>query len=140
MFPNAKVIHCKRNPVDTCLSVYFQNFKTAHSYKNNLVILGKYYMEYIKLMEHWKSNAPGPLFEIQYEELIERQEELSRELVDFCGLEWDDKCLDFYKSKAPVKTTSYAQVRQKIYKTSAGRWKNYEAHIGPLLEALEYER
>jgi hypothetical protein len=71
---------------------------------------------------------------------VENQEEMTRKLIDFCGLEWDDKCLEFYKAKTPVKTTSFAQVRQKIYKSSAGRWRNYEQYIGPLLETLEYER
>lgn len=136
MFPNAKIIHCKRDPRDTCLSIYFQNFDDSHNYSTKLENLGFYYQEYEKLMKHWKSLLNIPIMEVQYEDMVKDQEKLSRELIDFVGLEWDDSVLKFYENKRSVVTASYDQVRQKIYTKSTARWKNYEKHIEPLIKAL----
>jgi hypothetical protein len=141
MFPDACVIHCRRNPVDTCLSIYFQNFGPAHPYKTNLVRLGLYYKEYEKVISDWRNKADRARFmELDYEDTVENQEAVSKRLINFCGLPWDEKCLEFYKSSRMVKTASFAQVKRKIYKSSAGRWKNYSPYIGPILEALQIER
>jgi len=136
MFPNAKIIHCKRDPRDTCLSIYFQNFDDSHNYSTKLENLGFYYNEYEKLMKHWKSILKIPIMEVQYEDMVKDQEKLSRELIDFVGLEWDESVLKFYENKRSVVTASYDQVRQKIYTKSTARWKNYEKHIEPLVKAL----
>ena len=137
MFPNAKIIHCKRDPRDTCLSIYFQNFDDSHNYSTTFENLGLYYQEYEKLMKHWKSILQIPIMEVQYEDMVNDQEKMSRKLIDFVGLEWDDSVLKFYENKRSVVTASYDQVRQKIYTKSTARWKNYERHIAPLIKALK---
>lgn len=136
MFPNARVIHCKRDPVDTCLSCFRQNFAMPHAYSTNLGTVGHHYRQYQRLMAHWREVLPIEFYEVQYEELVGDQERISRELIDFCGLEWDDACLRFNEQKRNVKTASVWQVRQPIYKKSVKKWKPYEPYIGELLEEL----
>jgi tetratricopeptide (TPR) repeat protein len=136
LFPKARIIHCRRDPVDTCLSCYFQNFGEPLAFSLDLRHLGLYYREYERLMAHWARVLPLPLFELQYEELTADQEAVSRRLVDFCGLEWDERCLRFHETRRPVRTASTLQVRRPMYRSAVGRWKRYEAHLGPLLEAL----
>jgi len=140
MFPHAKIIHCKRDPRDTCLSIYFQNFDESHNYATRLENLGFYYKEYERVMQHWKSILRVPIYEVQYEELVQNQEAISRELIDFIGLEWDERVLDFHKTKRSVVTASYDQVRQKMYTRSTQRWKNYENHIDDLVRTLGMEK
>lgn len=140
LFPGARVIHCKRDPVDTCLSIFFLRFNASHSYARDLADLGAYYQQYLKLMAHWKSALRIPMLEVQYEDLVENQEKISREMVDFCGLEWHDQCLSFHETKRITKTFSYDQVRRPIYKKSVARWKNYEQFLGPLLNELGINR
>lgn len=138
IFPKAKIIHCRRNPVDACLSIYFQNFGERHPYRFDLGNLAFMYRQYRRLMQHWRKVLPAhAMLEIQYEDLVENQEEMSRKLIAFCGLEWDDRCLEFYKSERQVKTASQWQVRQPMYKSSKERWRNYEPYIGPLLKLME---
>jgi hypothetical protein len=136
LFPKARIIHCLRDPRDTCLSIYFQDFNQTHAYGSDLTILGRYYREYEKLMAHWRSVVDIPLYEIHYADLVADQEKYSRELIEFCGLDWDDNCLDFYKAKRDVATASYNQVRRPMYKSSLERWRHYEPYIQPLLESL----
>ncbi len=136
LFPEARVIHCRREPMDTCLSCYFQAFVAEHEYTDDLSNLGAYYQEYERLMAHWREALPLPLFEVAYEELIADQERVSRELIAFCGLEWDDACLRFHETDRHVRTASYWQVRQPIYSSSVERWRNYEEHLAPLRHAL----
>lgn len=137
LFPKARIIHTKRSPFDTCLSIWQQNFNDAHSYARNLADLGHHYAHYLQLMQHWREVLPGRLLEIEYEDLVENQEEVSRKLIDFVGLPWDDACLRPQDVKRTVLTASVWQVRQPVYKRSAGRWKNYERHLGPLRDALK---
>ncbi len=139
LLPKARIVHCRRNPLDNCISIFFQNFEGKHAYKWDLGDLGHYYRLYERLTEHWERVLPNPIFEVRYEEMVADQENLSRQLIDFCGLEWDDACLQFYKSERSVKTASHWQVRQPIYNTSTDRWRRYEKHIGPLMEALQWE-
>ncbi len=136
IFPGARVIHCRRDPMDTCLSCYFLDFTMPMPYSYKLNDLGVYYRGYERLMAHWRQVINLPLYEVQYENLIDNPEKISRELVAFCGLEWDERCLRFHESKRVVATASYDQVRQPIYKKSVARWKHYERHLGPLKEAL----
>ena len=136
LFPSARVIHCKRNPLDTCLSCYFQDFAGNHPYSNNLVSLGEYYREYERIMAHWRTLLRVPVYDIQYEDLVTNTGTAVPELVEFCGLEWDDACLDFHKSERTVATASYDQVRRPLYTSSRERWRHYEKYIGELINAL----
>jgi tetratricopeptide (TPR) repeat protein len=139
LFPEAHVIHCIRHPIDTCLSCYFQNFGTMHAYKYDMRSLGVYYRAYRRLMDHWATVLDIALMEVRYEELIADQEGISRAMLAFCGLEWDERCLRFYEAKRVVNTASYDQVRRPLYRQSLGRWKNYESYIGPLMSALGHD-
>ncbi len=136
LFPRARVVHCRRDPIDTCLSCYFQNFADPLPFKYDLGHLGHYYRQYERLMDHWRRVLPLPVFELRYEELTADQEGVSRRLVAFCGLDWDERCLRFHETCRPVRTASSLQVRRPIYRSSVGRWKRYEGHLRTLLETL----
>lgn len=137
LFPGARIIHCMRDPIDTCLSIYSLPFNASHRYASDLVNLGAYHRRYQGLMAHWKKVLRVPILEVQYEELVANQEEITRKMLDFCGLEWDERCLRFYESERAVITFSYDQVRRPLYKKSVTRWKNYEQYLGTLIKALE---
>ena len=136
LFPGARIIHCRRDPVDTCLSAYFQDFSSNHPYAYDLSNLGSFYRGYLKLMTHWRNVIRLPLFEISYEDLVEDNERVIRSLVEFCGLGWDDRCLNFYETRRFVGTASNDQVNRPLYRESMQRWKNYERYLQPLLNAL----
>lgn len=136
LFPGARVIHCMRDPVDTCLSIYSLPFSANHTYAADLAQLGAYYQQYQDLMAHWKKVLRIPMLEVQYEEIVSNQEAMTRKMIEFCGLEWDERCLNFHKSERVVTTPSYDQVRRPIYKKSVTRWKNYEHLLEPLIAAL----
>lgn len=137
VFPNARIIHVRRNPVDNCLSIFFQSFIDSHAYSFDLDELASHYREYQRLMAHWRELIPKDrLFEFNYEDLVADQEGMSRKLIEFCGLEWDDACLSYYDNERAVKTASIWQVRQKIYTSSVERWRNYEPYIAPLMKLL----
>ena len=136
LFPNAHIIHCRRDPMDTCVSCFMQNFNESHGYNSDLSIIGAYYREYAWLMDHWRAVLPLKMFELDYEKMVADQEGMSRKLIDFLGLEWDDACLEFFNTERTVATPSRWQVRQPIYTTSVKRWKRYGAYLDPLKEAL----
>ncbi|CDX29191.1 Sulfotransferase [Mesorhizobium plurifarium] len=136
LFPKARIVHCRRDAIDNCVSCYVLPFSPAHSYNADLRALGLYYREYNRLMRHWNAVLPGRIFENRYETLVEDQEAQSRRLIDHLGLPWDDACLRFFDREGAVTTPSRWQVRQPIYKSSVKRWKNYESEIQPLIEAL----
>jgi len=136
LFPNARIIHCRRDAIDNCVSCYVLPFNSAHGYNTDLQALGLYYREYDRLMRHWNEVFPGRIFENRYETLVEDQEAQSRRLIDYLGLPWDDACLRFFDREGAVTTPSRWQVRQPIYKTSVKRWKNYESEIRPLIDTL----
>ncbi|TGT61295.1 sulfotransferase family protein [Mesorhizobium sp. M00.F.Ca.ET.170.01.1.1] len=136
LFPNASIVHCRRDAIDNCVSCFMLNFSEAHSYNTDLRTLGLYYREYDRLMRHWNEVLPGRIFENRYEIMVEDQEAQSRRLVDYLGLPWDDACLRFFDREGSVTTPSRWQVRQPIYKSSVKRWKNYEKEIQPLIESL----
>jgi len=138
LFPEARIIHCRRDPLDTCLSCFFHDFGATHPYAYNLEILGRYYKEYKRIMHHWQEVLGIPMFEVCYEELVADQEGMTRALLEYCDLEWDDKCLRFYDNKRTVSTLSYDQVRKPIYTRSIGRWKHYEPYLKPLIESLGF--
>jgi tetratricopeptide (TPR) repeat protein len=136
LFPNAKIIHCTRDPIDNCISCFFNTFNENHGYNTDLHTLGLYYREYARLMRHWQELLPGRIYECNYETMIADQEAETRRLIDFLGLPWDDACLRFYDTDRSVTTPSRWQVRQPIYASSVKRWKKYENKIQPLIEAL----
>jgi hypothetical protein len=132
-FPRARIIHMQRDPFDTCLSVYFQNFFNIGAYAHDLADLAHFYSEYRRVMTHWRRVLPeATLLEIPYEGLVDEPELWARRMLDFVGLAWDPRCLDFHQTNRVVITASKWQVRQKISKASVGRWRHYEKHIGPL--------
>jgi len=133
VFPQARIIHMQRHPLDTCLSIYFQNFFNIGPYANDLDDLAHYYTEYLRITRRWRAVLPATtLLEVPYEALIEDQEGWTRRMLEFIGLPWDPKCLDFHQTDRVVITASKWQVRQKITATSAGRWRNYEKYVAPL--------
>lgn len=136
LFPNAKIIHCTRDPIDNCISCFFNTFNERHGYNTDLRTLGLYYREYARLMRHWYALLPGRIHECRYEAMIADQEAESRRLIDFLGLPWDEACLNFHETERSVTTPSRWQVRQPIYASSVKRWKRYENKIQPLIEAL----
>jgi len=138
LLPSAKIIHCKRNPVANCLSLYKAYFgaKNGHPYAYNLKELAHYHNLYEDLMAHWREVLPGRFYEVSYEQLTSNQEQESRQLIEYCGLEWQDACLDFYKTDRKVKTASAFQVRQPMHNQSVGLWKRYGDALQPLLDDL----
>jgi tetratricopeptide (TPR) repeat protein len=133
-FPNARIIYMQRDPIDTCLSCYFQYFSAAMNFSMDLSDLAHYFREHKRLMAHWREvMPPGSILNVPYSELVADQEAWTRKILDFLGLEWDPRCLDFHKTERQVVTASSWQVRQKIYRGSVARWHNYEKFIGPLL-------
>jgi len=137
LFPRARFIHCRRDPIDTCLSCYRQNFDGA-SYATSLDQLADVYRQYQRIMEHWRCVLPASsLFEVSYEELVKQPEEIIRKLCEFAGLPFEDACLHFYETQRAVETPSRWQVRKPIYATSVKRWKEYREYLGPLLRKLQ---
>jgi len=133
VFPKARIIHVRRDPIDTCLSCYFQNFTAGLSFTVDLSDLVDYYRVHQRLMKHWVTALPaGTVLDVPYEELVADQVAWTHRILDFLELEWDDRCLSFDKTERAVNTASAWQVRQKIYTRSVSRWRNYEKFIGPL--------
>lgn len=139
IFPNAKIIHCMRNPLDISFSCYTNNFAfaTNYAYTYDLETLGKYYNEYRRLMHHWQTVLCIPMLDISYETLVADQENMTRALLGYCNLGWDDRCLRFYANARNVATLSYNQVRKPIYSSSVGKWQKYQPYLTPLLESLD---
>ena len=136
--PRARFIHMRRHPLDTCLSIYFQNFFNIGPYANDLDDLAYYYREYLRLMAHWRSALPsGALLEVPYEGLVAEPERWTRRMLEFIELPWDSRCLEFHRTERVVITASKWQVRQKINSAAAGRWRNYEKHLAPLRGLLD---
>ncbi|MBI5039692.1 MAG: sulfotransferase [Gammaproteobacteria bacterium] len=139
LFPEARIVHAQRDPRDTCLSCFFQNFGNTHTYSTDLRVLGEVYGIYRDLMTHWRATQSLPIMDIAYESIVAEPEASVRRLLEFCGLSWHDDCLNFHASKRYVNTASYDQVRQPLYDSSVGRWRHYERHLAELLEALPKE-
>jgi tetratricopeptide (TPR) repeat protein len=138
ILPNAKIVHVHRDPRDTCLSNFTRLFGRNQHQSYDLRELGLYYRDYAKVMAHWRAVLPkGAFYELRYEDLVADTETETRRLLDYLELDWDDACLAFHDSKRQIRTASLTQVREPIYASSVGRWKPYEAFLGPLIEALE---
>jgi len=134
--PNARFIHCSRNPVDTCFSCYQMEFSDDIGFAWDLADLGRYYIGYCELMRHWEAVLPDRILRVEYEDVIDDHEGETRRLLEFCGLNWEAACLDFHKSDRSVPTASLVQVRKGIYGTSVEKWRQYQRHLTPLVEAL----
>jgi tetratricopeptide (TPR) repeat protein len=139
LFPNARVIHCVRHPLDTALSCYFQNFAgQGIPFSYNLSDIALYFNEYLRVMDHWRLHSGLEIRDVVYEELVLEQEPVSRDLVEVLDLEWDPDCLRFHESDRLVATASHAQVRRPLYRSSSGRFRNYEPHIAGLRDEIDW--
>lgn len=138
MFPKARVIHCTRHPLDTCLSCYFQNFGTFHACTQRLDWLADFYQQYQRLMDRWRATLPIAMLDVSYETLVHSPESEIRRLLEFAGLNWDQRCLAPHESDRTVVTSSNQQVREPIYQRSVARWKRYEKYLGPLQDLNGY--
>jgi len=135
--PRARIIHVKRDPVDTCLSCFSLLFSEEQPFAYDLAEVGRYYKAYEALMAHWRAVLPqGAMLELQYEDLVKDLEGQARRLIQYCGLDWDQRCLSFHGTRRPVKTASVAQVRAPINSDSVGRWRLYGTRLMPLLDVL----
>jgi len=136
VMPNAKIIHCVRDPMDTCLSIFTHFFSSAHGYASDLKELGQYYRLYEQLMNHWEVTFPGCMYKVSYEDLVMNHEHEIRKLLDYCGLSFEPGCLQFHQTVRPVTTPSATQVRQPLYQRAVSRWKRFEKHLQPLSMGL----
>jgi tetratricopeptide (TPR) repeat protein len=136
LLPNIRIVHCRRNPMDTALSCYFMHFKESHAFTTDLETLGQFYVQYERLMQHWREVLPLPILDVQYEDMVTYPEETMRRIVDFAGLSWHPDCTRFYSNDRDVLTASAEQVRQPIYNTSVNRHKPYSAELDPFRKVL----
>ncbi|MGO8746639.1 MAG: sulfotransferase family protein, partial [Thermoguttaceae bacterium] len=136
LFPRAKFIHCRRDLRDVAVSCWMTHFREIR-WANDQQHIASRFHEYQRMMEHWRKVLPAPLLEVDYEETVANLEGVARKLVAWCGLAWEPACLEFHQAKRPVRTVSALQVRQPIYRTSAGRWRHYEQALAPLFARLK---
>jgi tetratricopeptide (TPR) repeat protein len=136
LFPRARIIYCRRNPLDMGLSCFSRDFVSMPIWASDLWAIGHVYRECERLMEHWRRVLPIPILDLAYEDVVGDLEGSARRLIEYCGLEWESTCLEFHRTDRQVKTASLEQVRQPIYDRSIGRWKRFERHLAPLREAL----
>jgi len=137
LFPDAKIIYCKRDAMDNCFSLFTHKFvDQSHGYCYNQKTLGKYYNLHVKLMDYWLKIFKNEIYVLNHENLIENQEKYSKEIVSYCDLKWEPGCLEFYKTKREVKTASNEQVREPINKNSIAAWKKYKDLLKPLKKSL----
>jgi tetratricopeptide (TPR) repeat protein len=136
ILPNAKIIDARRNPLDACVGNYRQLFAQGKKQSYDLQELGEYYLQYRRMMDHWDAVLPDRILHVQYEDVVSDLDSQVRRILEFCGLSWEDACLNFFESDRAVNTASAEQVREPIYKDAVGYWKNYESHLGELLEVL----
>lgn len=136
LFPDARILNCRRDPRDVCLSNFFTDFTAGLAHSYDLESLALVHKTYEELMDHWKTVLPIPIMDVRYEELVAEPRQWVEKILAFCGLEWEDACLNFHKSKRLVVTASYDQVRKPLYKSSVARWKNYARHLEPVSRIL----
>jgi tetratricopeptide (TPR) repeat protein len=136
IFPRARIVVCRRHPMDVALSIYFTDFNAGHHYSYKLEHIAAQFRQFARVMDHWRRVIPSPVLELRYEDLVTDPEAQIRPLLEFCGLDWDERCLRFQDVRRPVHTASFWQVRQPLYASSVGRWRRYERHLEPLKAAL----
>jgi tetratricopeptide (TPR) repeat protein len=134
--PNAKIVHLTRHPMAVCYAMYKTLFKDGYPFSYDLGEIGRYYIAYRRLMDHWQATSPGEIYTISYEALVADQLGETRKLLDFCGLEWQDACAEFHRNPSPTTTASAAQVRRRIYDSSVSQWRNYSAQLAELNRLL----
>jgi tetratricopeptide (TPR) repeat protein len=137
ILPHAKIINARRHPLDSCVGCYKQLFGRGQPFTYDLYELGEYYLEYQRVMDHWHTVLPGRVLDVQYERLVSNTESEVQRLLEFCELPWEDACLAFHENPRAVRTASSEQVRRPVYASALHRWRQYEAHLGPLFEVLE---
>jgi tetratricopeptide (TPR) repeat protein len=137
LFPKGRIVHCVRDPLDTCFSTYRQSFERENEFAYRLEDIADYYRFYRLMMEHWQAVLPSRMFDVHYEELVEDQEHITRKLIDHCELPWDDHCLRPHETDREIRSANYWQVRQPVYNSSLSKWRCYERHLAPLVEALD---
>jgi hypothetical protein len=136
ILPHAKIIDARRHPLATCIANYRQLFAQGKNQSYDLVELGEYYLQYIEMMDHWDAVMPGAILRMQYEDVVADLPAQVHRLLDFCGLPFEEQCVEFHKSSRPVNTASAEQVREPIYRSGVEFWKNYESHLDELREVL----
>lgn len=134
--PEARIVHLRRHPLDSCFAMYKTLFRMGYPYSYSLEDLGKYYVAYHRLMQHWRERIPERFIDIAYEDMVADQQGMTRRLLSHCGLDWEDACLEFHRNAAPSATASAAQVRRPIYNSSVARWRRYATHLEPLAQYL----
>ena len=136
--PNARFIHTVRNPMDSCFSIYKQLFgKNYYSYSYDLQSVAQHFGNYQKLMRHWHQCFPGRILDVHYERLVADPQQQMQQVLQHCGLDWEDQCLQFHLNTSSVDTASAAQVRQPLYSSSVQKWRHYSPWLQPLSLALE---
>jgi len=136
ILPNAKIIDARRSPMACCFSGFKQLFAEGQDFSYNLDDIGRYYQSYLKLMTHWDTVLPGFVLTVNHEDVVDDLEKQVRRMLDFCGLAFEQSCLDFHKTKRNIKTPSSEQVRQPIYKSATEQWRHFEQYLAPLKKAL----
>jgi tetratricopeptide (TPR) repeat protein len=136
LFPRARIVHTTRNPLDNCLSIFFLHLDHSMSYALDLADVAHYYSQYRRLMAHWQSLYGADILDLDYDMLVREPREQIGRLLEFCGLEWQDSCLEFQRTTSSVKTESVWQVRESLYQRSSGRWRNYAAHLNGIENVL----
>jgi hypothetical protein len=134
--PLAKIVHLTRHPMAACYAMYKTLFKDAYPFSYDLDDIGRYYVSYRRLMDHWQAALPGVIHCLSYEALVADQIGETRKLLEYCGLEWEDACVDFHRNSAPTTTASAVQVRQPLYRTSVSQWRHYQAQLAPFARQL----
>ncbi len=137
LLPRARVIYCRRHPMDVAVSIYFTDFRAGHRYSYRLEDIAAQFRQFVRLMEHWRQVAPASMLDLRYEDVVADTEPQIRRLLDFVGLEWDPRCLQFQKVNRAVHTASAWQVRQPLYTRSVERWRRYRQHLSVLEDALK---
>jgi hypothetical protein len=136
ILPNAKIIDARRPPMSCCFSGFKQLFGEGQQFSYDLADIGHYYRRYVEIMDHWDKALPGKILRVQYEDVVADLETQVRRILDYCGLPFEQACIDFHSNKRAVRTPSSEQVRQPIYQSGLEQWRNYESHLGPLKKAL----
>ena len=139
ILPNAKIIDARRNPMDCCFSCYKQLFGSGQGFTYSQNRIGNYYLDYLKIMEHWDNVLPNKVHRVVYEDMVENTETEIKKLLEYCQLDFEENCLSFYKTKRTVRTPSSEQVRQPIYKKGVGQWEYFNKWLDPLKDTLKME-